>query len=97
MIIKVNDEIILELNETKKKVILNDVLEEIFDEDLKRRIQWIIMHKYQECFDKLKREWDFKLKQRGIKMIPTDEDEYAELIFSQEDYRSRSQREKEVC
>lgn len=91
------DEIhILELNETKKKVIKNDILESNFEKHIKERLLWVIMHKYESCFENLKREWEPKLKKRGIKMIPTDEDEFAELIFSQSDYESRSNREKEL-
>lgn len=40
-----------------------------------------------------KREWEPKLKSRGVAMIPTDDEAFAELIFSQPDYKNRSQRE----
>ena len=62
--------------------------------DMKRRLKYILMHKYEECFKRLKSEWEPKLIENGIKMIPTDPNELAELIFSQENYKDRSSRQK---
>jgi len=93
MKISVNDQELFTLNETQQNVIKNNVMEEIFEEDMKRRLQWILMHKYEECFRELKAEWDPKLAARDVRMIPIDADEYAQLVFSQPDYKNRSARE----
>lgn len=85
---------LFELSETQKKVIKNDIQEEIFDEDMKRRLQYILMHKYERCFERLKKEWEPKLRSRASS-LPTDPDAFAEFIFSQQDYKSRSARERE--
>ena len=95
MKIKVDDQEILELSETQKKVICNDIPEEIFDEDMKRRVKYVLMHKYEQCFKRLKQEWEPKLKASGLKSIPLDDDEFAELALSQSNYMSRSKRDKE--
>jgi hypothetical protein len=81
------------LTDTQKQVIKNDVLEEIFNDDMKRRLQWVLIHKYEQCFEALKKEWEPKLAANGIKAIPTDKDELAQLIFSQPNYKNRSARE----
>ncbi len=60
---------------------------------MKRRLNWVLMHKYENCFESLKKEWDEKLKMNGIQMIPTDANAYAELVFSQPNYKNRSQRD----
>jgi len=83
---------LFELNDTQKLVIQNNVPSEIFEEDMKRRLQWVLMHKYEECFKELKSEWDEKLATNGVKMIPTNKDEYAKLVFSQSNYKDRSAR-----
>lgn len=93
MKVHVDGKLVVELNDTKKKVIKNDILEDIFQQDMERRVNWVLSHKYERCFDRLKREWEPKLKER-VQSIPTDPDSLAELIFSQPDYQSRSQREK---
>lgn len=95
MKISVDDNEIYKLSETQKKVIQNDVLSEIFVEDMKRRLHWVLTHKYEECFKSLKQEWEPKLKERGIQMFPSDPEKFAELVFGQDDYKDRSQREKD--
>jgi len=94
MKISVDDKELFELSETQKKVIKNDIHEDIFDEDMKRRLYYILMHKYEKCFLRLKEEWIPKLKER-VASIPTNDDALAGLIFSQTDYQSRKAREIE--
>lgn len=93
MKIDVDGKALFELSETQKNVIKNDIPDEIFEEDMKRRLQYILMHKYERCFERLKAQWYPKLVAKGITSIPTDKDACAQLIFSQPDYKSRSQRE----
>ena len=94
MKIKVDGRDVLELNETQKKVIKNDIHEDEFQKDMERRVAYILQHKYERCFDRLKKEWEPKLRIR-VASVPTDPDAFAELIFSQPEYRSRKQRELE--
>ncbi len=93
MKISVDDKHLFTLSETQKKVIKNDIHENIFDDDMKRRLQYILTHKYEQCFARLKSEWEPKLVSNGVKMMPTDPDAFAELVFSQPNYQNRSQRE----
>lgn len=94
MKISVNDQELFTLTEIQKKVIQNDIHLEIFEEDMKRRIQWVLLdEKYQKCFERLFNEWMPKLADRGIAMIPTNKDAFAQLVFSQPDYKNRSQRD----
>lgn len=93
MKISVDDKELFVLSDTQKKVLMDEISEDIFEEDIKRRLKWILIHKYEECFRKLKQEWEPKLRARGIKMFPSDADEFAQLIFSQPDYQTRLVRE----
>lgn len=92
MKISVDNKELFTLSEIEKQVIKNDIHSEIFDEDMKRRIQWVLMHKYEECFKRLKTEWDSKLAANGVKMIPTDADEYAKVVFAQPNYQDKAAR-----
>lgn len=96
MKISINDKELLTLTETQKNVIKNDIHADVFDEDMARRIIYIVMQKYEQCFDRLKNEWDAKLVTNGVKMIPTDSDEYATLVFSQPNYKDRKTRDAEL-
>jgi len=93
MKIKVDDTELFELSDTQKKVIKNEINSDIFDEDMKRRLFYIIDHKYKQCFKRLKAEWEPKLCSRGIESIPTDKDSFAQLVFEQEDYKDKKERE----
>ncbi len=95
MKIVVDGEQILELTEIQKKVILNEICLEKLDSDLKRRLCYILCHKYERCFSRLKTEWDQKLIANGVSSVPTDPEEYAKLVFSQPNYKDSSAREAE--
>lgn len=86
---------LFELNETQRKVICNDISDDIFDADMKRRLEYILMHKYERCFDRLKKEWESKLASAGAKSIPTDKDEFAQMVFKSPEYKNRKAREDE--
>ena len=94
MKVMVDGKQVVELNDTQKKVIQNDIISEIFQSDMERRVQWVLIHKYERCFERLKRQWE-PILQKRYKNIPTDPDELAKLIFSQPDYKNRSEREKQ--
>lgn len=93
MKISVDGKEILELSETQKKVMMNEISKDIFHEDMCRRLRWVLTHKCERCLEDLKSEWLPKLKENGIKFIPTDDEELAELIFSQPNYLDRSSRD----
>lgn len=65
------------------------------EKELADRMAWILKHKYERCFERLKNEWLPKLEQRGVQDVPLDDDELAELIFSQPDYKNRSERDRD--
>lgn len=91
----VDDETIYELNETKQNVIKNEIHSDEFNEDIKRRVKYIVDHKYEQCFKRLKAEWEPKLKASGVKSIPLDNDEFAQLVFAQSAYKDRKTRDTE--
>lgn len=97
MKISVNDQEIFTLSDIQKKVIQNDIPLEIFEDDMKRRLKWILFEeKYARCFDRLKKEWEPKLAAKGIESLPTNPDAFAALVFSQPEYKNRSDRDKEA-
>lgn len=95
MKISVNDQELFILSETQRKVICNDIHEDEFDADMKRRLQYILMHKYEQCFKRLKEQWEPKLASR-VESVPTNPDALAELIFAQPDYACRKTREQQA-
>ena len=94
MKISVNGKDLFELSDIQKKVICNEISEDIFEADMMRRLEWVLMHKYEQCFKKLKEEWDTQLPALGVKSVPTDPDEYAKLVISQPTYMCRKDRDE---
>ena len=92
MKISIDDKELFTLTDAQKQVIMNDIHEDEFYNDMCRRIQWAIMHKYDQCFKRLKDEWDKKLAEK-VKYIPTDAAEYTSLVMSQPEYKARKERE----
>jgi hypothetical protein len=95
MKISINDVELMTFSETKKSVIKNDIHADEFDSDIARRLKYVIEHKYEQCFMRLKKEWDPILVANGVKMVPTDQDEYASLVFAQPNYKDRKSRDIE--
>ena len=95
MKISVNDVELYTLSDTQKSVIKNEIATDVFEQDMKRRLQWVLEHKYEQCFKKLKEEWDPKLEAAGVESIPTNKDAYAALVFGQESYKDRTARDAE--
>lgn len=93
MKVKVNEVELFEIDETTKRVICHDIHEDDFERDMKRRLEWIVRHKYERCLERLKKEWIPKLQQAGIQQLPLDNAELVTLITSQPEYKDRKARE----
>ena len=95
MKISVNDEELFTLSEIQKQVIKNDIPEDIFEQDMKRRLFGILDHKYQQCLKRLKEEWMPKLMKKGVNIFSLNDYDFAVLVFSQDDYVDRKARDLE--
>ena len=89
MKISVDDKEIFSLTTTQKNVIKNDINADIFEDDMKRRLEHALTHKYQQCYKRLKAKWEPILIAEGAESIPVQPDAFADLIFAREDYKDR--------
>lgn len=83
----VNDKQVYELNSTQQKVIQDNIKLDIFVSDMERRVEWVISHKYDMCYDDLIKRWLPKLRER-YDSLPTSKDALAELVFGQPEYKA---------
>lgn len=81
-----NDEEILNLSDIEKQILCDDIHADNLDADIKRRLAWVINHKIQFNVKRLRDQWLPKLKDR-VEAVPTDDLAFAQLVFSQEDYK----------
>lgn len=83
----VDSVVVLELNSTQIKVLQDNIKSDIFVSDIERRVNWVISHKYDMCYDDLIKRWLPKLRER-YESLPTSKDALAELVFEQTDYKA---------
>lgn len=103
MKISVDGELLFEITEFQKKVFYNEIEPSEFEKEMKRRVFWVVNHKYEQCVERLKTAWakdkrevgdsdikitPSKLKERGLS-IPLNDDDLINLIFSQSDYKDK--------
>ena len=97
MKILIDDKVILELTDTQLGVLGDEIPSEHLQEELEFRIRHAIMDKYTNVYKRMEAYWVPKLKEAGLKSIPLDEAEFAQLVFSQPTYATRSQCEAQAA
>jgi hypothetical protein len=94
MKVLVDDEEVFKLEEWEKKVICNDIPKHILEEDCKRRLEWVLKHKAEQCYNRFEKEWMEKLrKDPTIVSIPTDKKAFVEMVCCRPDYQCRATRD----
>lgn len=88
MKISVNDQELFTLNEIQFKVLGDSIGSASLEDDLKRRLQWVLMHKYEESIKRLREQWIPKFKASGVSSVPLDDEEFARMVFEHPEYKS---------
>lgn len=96
MKLQVDNQDVFELQPWQEAVIKNDIKDEEFIDDMKRRARYIWEHKFEKCYERFEKEWLEKLRtDQSIQNIPTSKEAFVNLVISRSDYKNRSQREVE--
>ena len=94
MLVKLDDEVIFEIDETMLNLISDYVVDPI--PDIKRRLEWVITHLCEQCFSRVEKEWTEKFRNDPeITSIPSKKTHFADFVFSHPEYKNRAQREQE--
>lgn len=95
MKVKLDDEVVFEFDEKSiVKLLGNDLVDPLGD--IKRRLRWVVEHKCERCFDRLKNEWlDKLMSDPSVDSIPADKQKFIEMVMSRPDYKNRQQRDLE--
>ena len=84
-------------SESQKNVFKYGINTDKFESTFKEWLKQEIKHRYSIAFDLFKKEWDPKLIDNEIAMIPLDKNSYASLVFSQPNYKDYKSRELEAA
>ena len=90
------DQEVCEITQHHLDVIGNEIPSSILIQDLKRRVEYILMHKYKRCLKRMKDEWIPKLQENGVESIPLNDQALVDLILQQDNYKNAQQRQDEA-
>jgi hypothetical protein len=93
MKILIDDKVVLELSDTQINVFRDEIPDGQLQDELEFRIRHALMDKYAGIYKRMETFWIPQLKEAGVTSIPLDEEKFAQLVFSQPKYTTRSQRE----
>lgn len=65
----------------------------LFEDDMKRRLSWVLMHLYEQAFIQLKQRNEPIFLANKVDSVPTDPDKFAQLVFEQPNYKDRAARD----
>jgi len=94
MVIKLDDVVVFELAQWEQDVIKNEINSDVFVEDVKRRLEWVLRHKVDECFKRFEAEWLQKLRDDPeVQSIPATKQGLVEAVLARPDYQDRKARD----
>ena len=93
--VKINEEIFFDLNFTDFQILAYDIDKRFLLDDLKRRIDWVINHKIDQCYERFKAEWIPKLmNDPNVQTIPATKEDLIDFVTARPDYKDREEREE---
>lgn len=98
MKVSVNDQDLFILEDWEKDVIKNDINADEFDADMKRRLEWVLKHKVEQCYARFEKEWIEKLRNDpAVQSIPKAKADFVALVKSRADYKDRKAKDAEAA
>lgn len=92
MQIKINDEIILEITQDYQDLLTYSLPLDSLEDEIKRRLIWIINEKLQGCKKRILRDWLPILKSE-LTSLPVSDDDIVALVMAHPEYKNRDARD----
>jgi hypothetical protein len=84
-------------SETDINILRSEIRDEILQEDLQRRLYWVIAHKIQVIEEDLKKYWlDKFMKDPNYASIPADRIAFFAMVFAHPDFQFASFKPQEA-
>ena len=80
---------VLELSPVQEQILLSGIPADVFVPTMQQRVVWVINEVINGSFDSLFNKW-LPILQGRYDSLPSNPDKFAELIFSQPDYKPAS-------
>lgn len=87
-----DDEKLFTISDTDIKLLAHDLEDPI--SEIKRRLEYIISHKCDQCYKRMRDEWVERFEKTGeISAVPLGRDAFVALVTAHPDYKDRVERE----
>ncbi len=98
MQITVNGQPLFEVNATEMELLEYFLPVSTLDADLKRRLEWVLTHKIEQCHKKFREEWMPKLeKDPAVTTVPVGNEDFFNMVKVRPDYKDRATRDVEAA
>lgn len=98
MEIQVDGDPVFSMAQWELDVIANDIPLSALDADLKRRLEWVLKHKVEQCYIRFEKEWMEKLRaDPEVRSIPIDKAEFVAMVKARPDYKDRAAKDAEAA
>ncbi len=91
--IKKDNTEIFQISDVDLKLMADELVD--VEDEINRRIQWVIEHKCEQVYKRFRQQWEGKLKSENVETIPMQKEAFVNLITVRADYKNRAQREAE--
>lgn len=100
MKVKLDDEVLYEIDDRMINLIGHDVADPI--DHIKHLLLYFVQHKCDRCFERLSHEWtaqdangESKLSLAGVQSVPTNKRGFVDLVQSLPSYKNRAKRDED--
>lgn len=94
-VVKVNNEELLRFTQPKVNVFTIMVRTDAW-RYMRDKLKWVVTHKLDRIVEKMRLEWEPKLRAAGITEVPLSPEGFAELVFKQKGYQDRKARDADA-
>lgn len=92
MQVKLDDEVLYEITESQLQLLAHDLVDPI--SEIKRRLNYIVEHKCDQCYERLEKEWLPILRDDpNVSSIPKSKVDFIAAVVSRPDYKNRAARD----
>ena len=87
-----------ELSATDMEILEYVLPSSTLDADCKRRLEWVLKHKIEQCYKRLRREWMPILQQDpSVESVPLEDEAFFNMVKVRPDYKDRESRDAEAA
>ncbi len=95
MQITVDGEDLFEISDTEMEVLAYVLEISTLDADCKRRLEWVLRHKIEQCYKRLRQDWMKILENDpNVRSVPIDDEAFFDMVKVRDDYQDREAREE---